>query len=258
MPEAGVDVLTVTRVVHASVLLQFGGCSLLTDPWYSEKRGYYHGEPVGVPLAALPPLAAVLCSQGDYSHCDWNGFQPYPDHDLPVVVNRGSGKRARKAGFANVIELDPWQAARLGPMRIVATPAAHGVLENSYIVECGGRSVFFGAHSPLGAGMDSEMLEVAHRFPSLDLALLPISGTQIRPLFYQQIVMNTRQAAALAAQLRPRYVVPIHYRFTAGRLRDRFLLKYPGTLEAFASAMAATAPQAQLRVLEPGAALVID
>jgi L-ascorbate metabolism protein UlaG (beta-lactamase superfamily) len=36
---------TLTRVAHASVLLDFDGHKILTDPWLSEKPGYYQGEP---------------------------------------------------------------------------------------------------------------------------------------------------------------------------------------------------------------------
>src|SRR5262245_34886770 len=39
--------LTLNRVAHASVLLDFGGPKLLTDPWFSERQGfpgYYRGE----------------------------------------------------------------------------------------------------------------------------------------------------------------------------------------------------------------------
>ena len=38
--------------------------------------------------------------------------------------------------------------------------------------------------------------------------------------------------------LRPRVAVPIHYAYTAGRLRDRLLLRYDGTPERFAAAIA--------------------
>jgi L-ascorbate metabolism protein UlaG (beta-lactamase superfamily) len=37
---------TLTRVVHAAVLLDFDGHQVLTDPWLSEKPRYHHGEPL--------------------------------------------------------------------------------------------------------------------------------------------------------------------------------------------------------------------
>jgi len=32
--------LPATRVTHSCVLLEFGGQRLVTDPWFSERRGY--------------------------------------------------------------------------------------------------------------------------------------------------------------------------------------------------------------------------
>ena len=66
------------------------------------------------------------------------------------------------------------------------------------------------------------------------------------------------QAADLAAVLRARMAVPIHYRYTAGPVRDRLLLKYDGTPEQFTAALAATAPATPAIILEPGQPLTIE
>ena len=59
---------TITRVAHACVLLDFEGHRLLTDPWFSERRGYYRGEPLAFTPDGLPELAGVLVSHGHYDH----------------------------------------------------------------------------------------------------------------------------------------------------------------------------------------------
>src|SRR5215831_18273931 len=115
---------TIQRVVHASVLLDFGGAVILTDPWLSERPLYYQGEPRSVDTAAdLPELAGIVISHAHYDHCDLAALASYPDKNVPLVVNRGTGTRVRAAGFGNVTELDPWQAAQLGPVRVTAAPA---------------------------------------------------------------------------------------------------------------------------------------
>jgi len=104
--------LTVRRVVHASVLLDFGGVKILTDPWFSEKGGFpaYHwGEPLGVALGDLPRLSGVVSSHGHYDHFDVEAFAAYPDKAVPFAVKRGTGEKARGVGFENVTELDPWE-----------------------------------------------------------------------------------------------------------------------------------------------------
>src|SRR5689334_8628905 len=210
------NALTITRVVHASVLLDFGGNPILTDPWFSEKAGYYYGEPLGIALAALPHLTGVLISHDHYDHYDIDAFRAYPDKTVPMAVKRGTAGKARAAGFVDVTELDPWESTMLGPVRVTAAPAEHGVPENTYILEANGLTVFFGADTLL----IPELREVARRFPRIDVALLAINGLAIRPLLNRQVVMSAQEAAKLCGILRPRLAVPMHYTFTGGAVRD--------------------------------------
>ena len=46
----------VTRIVHSCHLIEIGGRTFLTDPWFSERAGYHPGEPVAIPAAGLPAL----------------------------------------------------------------------------------------------------------------------------------------------------------------------------------------------------------
>src|SRR5436309_1559322 len=85
MPEA----LTLTRVAHATTLLDFSGELILTDPWFSEKPGYYHGEPLGVRRQDLPRLTGVAGSHGHYDHFDMADFAAYPDKNVPFAVKSG-------------------------------------------------------------------------------------------------------------------------------------------------------------------------
>ncbi len=99
--------VTATRIAHWCVLLDFDGERVLTDPWFAEKRGYYRGEPLGLTPTTLPRLSAVLASHDHYDHYDLDGFSAYPDKTVPFVVKRGMAAKARRAGFANVTELEP-------------------------------------------------------------------------------------------------------------------------------------------------------
>lgn len=245
--------LTLTRVAHATTLLDFSGELILTDPWFSEKPGYYHGEPLGVRRQDLPRLTGVAGSHGHYDHFDMADFAAYPDKNVPFAVKSGMARAAHKAGFHQVTELEPWQTAMLGNVKVTATPAKHGVPENCYVLEKDGATVFFGGDTLL----IPELREVARRFPSIDLALLPVNGLQIRPMFNRQVVMNAKEAAELCAILRPRVAVPIHYAFTAGPIRDRLLLKYTGTADEFVREAARRAPETTVRILPPGEPLAI-
>ena len=96
------------------------------------------------------------------------------------------------------------------------------------------------------------------RFPRIDLALLRVIGLAIRPAFNRQAVMPAGQVGGLAGVLRTQVAVPIHYRSTAGPVRDWRLLQYDGNSGRFAAALTSTAPAIQGRFLEPGEPLVIN
>lgn len=245
---------TVTRVVHACVLLNFDGHAILTDPWLSEKAGYYQGEQRAFASAAdLPRLSGVVVSHGHYDHFDLEAFAAYPDKAVPMVLKRGLGRRARSYGFTNLIEVDPWECAVLGPVRVTAAPAKHKVPEVTFLLEGAGSRVFFGADTLRIAELD----DLARRFGEIDLALLPINGLTIRPLLNRQVVMNAVEAADLTRVLRPRLAVPIHYAFTGGPIRDRLLLKKDPRPEMFVNAAADLTPDTLVHVLPPGQPLTL-
>jgi L-ascorbate metabolism protein UlaG (beta-lactamase superfamily) len=98
--------LTLTRIAHSSTLLDFDGQPILTDPWYSEKPGYYHGERYGIALADLPRLTGVVVSHDHYDHFDMPTFAAYPDKHVPFAVKTGMAGAAREVGFTNVSELE--------------------------------------------------------------------------------------------------------------------------------------------------------
>jgi L-ascorbate metabolism protein UlaG (beta-lactamase superfamily) len=246
---------TVRRVVHSSVLLDFDGTRILTDPWLSERPGYHQGEQRSVDTAAdLGPLDGIVISHGHYDHCDLDALAHYPDKKVRFAVKRGLAPRVRAAGFTNVVELDPWESTTFGPVRVTATPAKHAVPEVTYVLEGDGHSVFFGADTLRIAELD----EIAQRFPDLDLALLPINGLRIRPMLNRQVVMDATEAAELTAALRPRLAVPIHYAFTAGPVRERLLLKLQRDRpDLYRDATGEAAPDTTVHILSPGQPLTL-
>jgi L-ascorbate metabolism protein UlaG (beta-lactamase superfamily) len=252
-PPAATGQVVLRRIAHASVLLDFDGFRILTDPWFSERWGYYHGEPYGITLADLPHLDGVLVSHDHYDHFDLASFRRYPDKTVPMVVKRGLAAKARAAGFRDVRELDAWETTTLGPLTITGAPGKHKVPEITFMLEGRGLSVYFGADTLL----IPELREVARRFPRIDLALVPVNGLTLRPLLNRQVVMNAREAAELCAMLRPRVAVPTHYAFTGGPIQDRLVLKYTGTAEEFAREAARRAPGTEVRILAPGEPLVV-
>jgi L-ascorbate metabolism protein UlaG (beta-lactamase superfamily) len=239
---------TVTRIAHASVLLDFGNATVLTDPWFSEKTHFHHGEPLGISLEQLPRLTAVVASHAHYDHFDIETFARYPDKSVPFFVGPDMLDAARAAGFTNVRELRPWESATVGPLTITAAPAAHKVPEVTFMIQANGSTVYFGGDTRLIPELD----ELPRRFPSIQLALLSVNGLRV---LGEQVVMNAEQAAEFAGRLGAEVAVPIHYRFQGSWFTDSFVLSYDGTPERFAAAIKTHAPATKGVVLEPGQVL---
>ncbi|MBW1988695.1 MAG: MBL fold metallo-hydrolase [Deltaproteobacteria bacterium] len=239
--------LAVTRIVHSCLLLDFDGSVVLTDPWFTEKTGYRRTEPLGMEAADLPKLAGVFASHKHFDHFDLAALSAYPDKTVPFAVKTGMGKAARKAGFENVMELEPWQSAELGEVTVTAAPASHAAPEITAVFSAKGKHVFFGGDTLF----TPELGEVARRFPSLDLALLPVNGLVIRPLG-KKVVMDGADAAGLCGVLNPRVAVPIHYGHSAGGFLDSVLLKAENEVEQFTRTAATLAPDTRVKVLSPG------
>jgi L-ascorbate metabolism protein UlaG (beta-lactamase superfamily) len=238
----------VTRIVHSCHLIEIGGRTFLTDPWFSERAGYHPGEPVAITPDKLPALDGVLISHHHYDHCDLAAFAAYRDHDVPMLVAGPVEARARKAGFGNVTALAPWQHADIGGVRITAAPAKHAVYEVTYVLSEGQRNVYFAGDTML----IPELRQLPDRVGHIDLALLPVNGLRIRAQFNKQVVMDATEAAELTAALEPGLAIPHHYAFTSGPLGDRLLTKSSKDPQPFADTCARLAPATTVRIVEPG------
>jgi L-ascorbate metabolism protein UlaG (beta-lactamase superfamily) len=244
MPEP----LTVTRITHSCHLIQVGGQTVLTDPWFSQRAFYHPGEPLALQVGELPRLDAVVISHHHYDHCDLGAFAAYRDKDVPLLVAGPAAARARRAGFTDVRALEPWQAARVGDLAITAAPGKHAVYEITFVIAAGEHSVYFAGDTML----IPELRTLPDRFPRFDIALLPSNGLRIRPQLGRQVVMSAERAAELTAVLRPRLTVPHHYAFTSGRLGDRVMTKSDRDPQHFVAAVQRLAPGSAVRVIKPG------
>ncbi|MDB4980875.1 MAG: fold metallo-hydrolase [Myxococcales bacterium] len=256
--------LRVVRLGHASVMVQWGADTLLTDPWFSQQGafpGYYSGESLAMGVADLPDLTGVLGSMDHWDHFDVQHFAAYRDRAVPVIVPAGTKQRAQAvaAGFTDVRALGPWGSVGLGAFSVTAicTKPAQAPTsfeyEHAYLIEVGGRRVLFCAHL-----MTPEVqAEVAARFGRIDIAIVAVNGLALRGAGRHQLSMGPDDAAALCARLGVEVVVPIHYTFRGNWISNAFRISHPGTPEALADAARVRAPSTDVMTLWPGQRLSI-
>jgi L-ascorbate metabolism protein UlaG (beta-lactamase superfamily) len=196
--------VSVTRIVHGSAIVEMRDTRVLVDPWFHASWITRHREPLGLVPEALPELAAVLLTHTHRDH-----FDPHTLRDLaravPLAVGPPrTGARLRDLGFRTVVELGWWERTTVGRMVVTAVPADHAVRENGYVLETDGVTLYAAGDTR----WFDELVDVATRFPDLDVALLPVGGLRLLGVRRE---MGPADAARATALLKPRRVIPIGY-----------------------------------------------
>ena len=201
--------LTVTMIRCSTLLLQWRGLRLLTDPWF---RMHIRGIPClrrpGLAVEQLGALDALLVSHLHPDHFDRQAvsrMQPRPGR---VLLPPGALDRLGRTAGPGWQELAPWSETAIGELRVWSVPGPHtlpGPEEINFVLELPdwGR-VFFGGdaryHGPT-------LAEIGRRFAPIKLALLPVGGTLI---LGQRTVMTPEQAQRASRLLEAETVIPIH------------------------------------------------
>jgi L-ascorbate metabolism protein UlaG (beta-lactamase superfamily) len=218
---------------NATVLLRYGGLTLLTDPNFLHRGQYaYLGyglfsrrltEPALDP-GDLPRLDAVVLSHLHGDHWDRRARREL-DHSVPVLTTPHAARRLRVVHrFPRTAGLRTWEGftVRRGDVqvRVTALPgrhAGHPVLRGllppvmGSMLEFGPAGgaprmrLYVSGDTLVHDGLD----EIAQRFPAADLAVLHLGGTRLPGGFV--VTMDGAQGAELARRLDPRLLLPVHY-----------------------------------------------
>ena len=209
--------LTAAWLGHATVLLNFHGTWVLTDPALEHRIGIGRGraklgprrliQPALRP-SELPPLDLVLLSHAHMDHTDLGTLRRLAP-DIPVVVQTGNGDLVRR--FRQVEELAWGESTEIGGLRIEATQARHWGARmitdrhrgyGGYLLQKAGRTVLFAGDTAY-----TDALTPLGRRSRIDLAILPIGA-------YDPWIANhasPEQAWAMFKALGAEYVLPVHH-----------------------------------------------
>jgi L-ascorbate metabolism protein UlaG (beta-lactamase superfamily) len=226
---------SLTFLGTATVLVQYGGFTVLTDPNFLHRGQLaYLGKGLvsrrrtqpALDIADLPPLDAVVLSHLHGDHFDRVARRGLAK-DVPVLTTRAAARKLRTWGFANAVALSTWQSYELRSPRgdvltVTATPGRHarGPLQAALPPVMGSVWQYApAADEPLSMYVTGDTLvvddlrEIPRRHPSLDLGLWHLGGTRIPGVLGlgALVTMDGRMGADLLELVRPRTTVPIHY-----------------------------------------------
>jgi L-ascorbate metabolism protein UlaG (beta-lactamase superfamily) len=223
------DDVRMTFVGNATMLLEIGPFTLLTDPNFLHRgqRAYLGNglwtrrltEPALQP-AQLPALDAILLSHLHEDHWDRIAGREL-ERSTPVVTTQEAARELGQQGFAETADLAPWETHELHRqghlLRITAVPGVHGpgvlarvlppvmgsVLELVRDGDVRWRGYISG--DTLFRPFLGELLE---RCGPLDVAIPHLGGTKALGV---TVTMDGRQGADLVELLRPPLTVPVHF-----------------------------------------------
>lgn len=120
----------ITWIGHSTVLIQYHGVNVLTDPVFSDRVGPLQllsiprYTPPALTIAELPPIDIVVISHNHYDHLDLASVTALGNGPL-WVVPKGLKEWFYDSGITHVVELEWWQDIRNKKARIVCTPSQH-------------------------------------------------------------------------------------------------------------------------------------
>jgi len=236
-PPARVDpgAAAVTFIGHSTFLIRTRSMALITDSVFTAHAGPFgrlgppRVRPPAIALRDLPRVDLVLVSHNHYDHLQRSSLRAFGDAAIVTALGVGrhlpppqsdpvvSAFRRKMSAFRrNVFELDWWQDVRVGDATVTAVPAQHfsartpwdrnATLWCGFVVQADGVTIYFAGDT----GYMPQFAEIGRRFPSIDVALLPIGAYEPR-WFMTPIHMNPDDAVRAHVDLRPRVSVGMHF-----------------------------------------------
>jgi L-ascorbate metabolism protein UlaG (beta-lactamase superfamily) len=216
--------IAVTLIGQATLLIQFAGLNVLTDPMYSKRAspvswaGPERARDPGVAFDALPRVDVVVLSHNHYDHMDMPTLRRLRDRWDPLIVaGLGNARFLDGHGLERVAELDWWQSIELARgVRLTFVPAQHWsgrgfgdrrrMLWGGHWFEAPAGRVYFAGDT----GYPARFRDIRRRLGAPDIALLPIGAYEPRWFMAPQHV-NPEEAVRAHLDLGARTSIAMHF-----------------------------------------------
>ncbi|MBI4548261.1 MAG: MBL fold metallo-hydrolase [Ignavibacteriae bacterium] len=221
--------LTVSWIGHATVLINFFGTTIITDPVFSDRIGinilnlFIIGQKrlVSPALAfeGLPPIDVILLSHPHMDHLDLPTLRRFK-RTIPIVMAKNTSDILWRRGWKHIHEVDWGETMIMAGVSIEALKVKHfgwrypweqdrsrgnwkGRSFNAYLLSKNGRNIVFGGDT----AYHEYFKQLAERNISIDLAMMPIGAYD--PWVFAHA--NPEQAVAMATHMNAAHILPIHW-----------------------------------------------
>jgi L-ascorbate metabolism protein UlaG (beta-lactamase superfamily) len=214
------DRITISNLGHATLLMNFLGARVITDPALCDRVGLAVGPffTIGPQRLIAPPLKppqlqsvqVVLITHAHMDHLDLPSLRALPKRAV-IIACRGCGDLIRPLGFHKVRELKWRESTEVDGLTITAMPARHWGKRwppfgrtygfNSYVIEKEGHRMLIACDSAA-----TDLFNVLHNHP-LDIAVF--SNGAYDPWIWNHA--NPEQVWRMFGETGARYLIPIHW-----------------------------------------------
>ena len=215
--------ITMAWLGHATVLINFFGVKIITDPALFSRVGVrLPGLTLGpkrltapaLTVRELPPLDIVLLSHAHFDHFDLRTLRRF-DHSTRVITATGTSDLLQGTGLPDVTELGWGESSAIrtsaGDIKITAFRVQHWGARmqhddhrgyNGYLLERNGRRIIFGGDT----AMTDAFGELRSRGP-IDVAVMSIGC--YNP--WIRTHCTPEQAVEMATDAGAEFILPIHH-----------------------------------------------
>jgi len=215
--------VTLAWLGHSTVLINFFGVTILTDPVLFPRVGIrLPGITIGpkrltapaLQVDELPRIDLILLSHAHFDHLDLRTLRCF-DETTRVITARATSDLLKRTRFSNITELSWGESKTLmaaaGEMVIAAFPVRHWGARtqhdthrgyNGYLIERNGRRIIFAGDTAM-----TESFVALRRHGPIDIAIMSISA--YNPWIRSHC--TPEQAVQMANAAGARVIMPIHH-----------------------------------------------
>jgi L-ascorbate metabolism protein UlaG (beta-lactamase superfamily) len=214
---------TITWIGHATFLIQMKHINIITDPTFYDLSLFHNriSKP-GISPKDLPKIHVILISHNHRDHLDEKSLKELVHDNPTVLVPKGDAPLLKKIGFNDVHEFLWWESKKhkLSSSKSISfsfLPAKHwssrGLMDlnmsawGSWMIGSKEHHIYFAGDSAYNT---SHYKSIAERYPSIDVALMPIAPNS--PQSNNKTThMSAEESIKAFQDLKAKTFIPMHW-----------------------------------------------